>query len=143
MSLILKVKRIHPDAILPKYAHEWDSGMDLCACGEDSLMPGESKLFGTGLQVEIPRGYEMQIRPKSGLALKYRLTVLYSPGTVDSGYRGEVGVILINHGKRRYVVKKGEKIAQGVISKVEAVLIEGVENLSGSSRGEGGFGSTG
>ena len=143
MTIELKVKKIHPDAVLPSYAKPGDAGMDLCSYINYVLQPGERKLFGTGLKVEIPQGYEMQIRPRSGLALKVGITVVNTPGTVDSGYRGELGVILINHGSESYEIKKGERIAQGVISKIEEVLIKEVENLSDSERGVGGFGSTG
>lgn len=142
MPTEIKVKKIHPDAILPNYAHPGDAGMDLCSVEEYILEPEERKLFSTGLQVEIPPGYEMQIRPRSGLALKQGITVLNSPGTIDSGYRGEIGVILINHGEKPYEIKKGERIAQGVIGKIEEVLINDVDELSDSLRGQGGFGST-
>ena len=143
MTLEIKIKKIKPDAILPNYVHKGDAGMDLFSCENYTLDSGERRLFGIGLKVEIPEGYEMQLRPKSGLALKYGITVLNTPGTIDSCYRGEVGVILVNHGNEDYEVKKGEKIAQAVINKIEIVKVIEVEELSNSSRGEGGFGSTG
>ena len=143
MSIEIKIKKTHRDAILPKYAHEGDGGMDLFSLENYLIKAGERKLIETGLQVEIPRGYEMQIRPKSGLTLKYGITVLNTPGTIDSGYRGDVGVIVINHDKEDYEVKKGQKIAQAVINKIERVSIIESENLSNTKRGEGGFGSTG
>ena len=143
MSIEIKVKKINPDAIIPKYAHERDAGFDLYSVENYEINFRERVLVKTGLQVEIPRGYEMQIRPKSGLALKSGISVLNTPGTVDSGYRGEIGVILINHGSEIYAVKKGEKVAQVILNKIEKVLIVETENLSESSRGEGGFGSTG
>ena len=143
MTLEIKIKKISLDAILPNYVHKGDAGMDLFSCENYILGSGERRLFGLGLKVEIPEGYEMQIRPKSGLTLKYGITVLNTPGTIDSCYRGEVGVILINHGNEDYEVRKGEKIAQAVINKVEIVKIIEVKELSDSSRGEGGFGSTG
>jgi dUTP pyrophosphatase len=143
MSLEIKIKKINSEAILPHYMHKGDAGMDLFSCENYILGPGERKLFGIGLKIEIPEGYEMQIRPKSGLTLKYGITVLNTPGTIDSSYRGEVGVILINHRDEDYEIKKGEKIAQAVINRVETAEITEVEELSDSSRGEGGFGSTG
>jgi len=143
MPIKLKVKKIHPDAVIPSYAHPEDACFDLHSYINCVLKPGKRKIFGTGLRFEIPQGYEMQMRPRSGLALKNGITVLNSPATVDSGYRGELGIVLINHGSDNYEVKRGDKIAQGKISRVEEVLIEEVENLSESSRGEGGFGSTG
>ena len=143
MTLEIKIKKINSEAILPNYVHKGDAGMDLFSCENYILGSGERKVFGIGLKVEIPEGYEMQIRPKSGLASKYGITVLNTPGTIDSCYRGEVGVILVNHGHENYEIKKGEKIAQAVINKVEAVKIIEVEELSDTSRGGGGFGSTG
>ena len=143
MTIEIKIKKTNSEAILPNYVHEGDVGMDLFSCENYILTSGERKLFGVGLKVEIPEGYEMQIRPKSSLALKHGISVLNTPGTIDSGYRGEVGVILINHGNRSYEVNKGEKIAQAVINKIEIVEIIEVEELSDTSRGEGGFGSTG
>ena len=139
----IKIEKIFPDAILPSYAHPGDVGMDLFSYETYILKPGERRLFKTRLKVEIPEGYEMQIRPKSGLALNHGVTVLNTPGTIDAGYRGEVGVILINHGKEVYSIKKGDKIAQAVISSIERAVLEEVEKLEESSRGEGGFGSTG
>ena len=143
MPLEIKIKKIHSDAVIPKYAHKGDAGMDLFSCEDYNLKPGERKLFGLGFQVEILEGYEMQIRPKSGLSLKHGITVLNTPGTIDSCYRGEVGVILINQGNENYKVKKGEKIAQAVINKIEIVKVIEVEKLGETFRGERGFGSTG
>jgi dUTP pyrophosphatase len=141
--IVLKVRKVHPDAIVPRYAYEGDAAMDLFSVEDYILVEGERKLFGTGLSVEVPEGYEMQIRPRSGSALKHGITVLNSPGTIDSSYRGEVGVILINHSRKSYNINKGDRIAQAKISKVEKILIVESEKLSGSQRGEGGFGSTG
>jgi len=141
--MIMKVKKLHEDAIIPEYAHEsGDSGMDVFSV-EEVTIDEEPVLIKTGLSVEVPVGYEVQVRPKSGLALKKGLTVLNSPGTVDANYRGELGVILINHGKYIKVIQKGQKIAQIVVAQVERAEIEVVEDLSGTERGEGGFGSTG
>lgn len=143
MTLEIKIKKINSEATIPNYVHDGDAGMDLFSCENYTLKPRERKVFVIGLKFEIPKGYEMQIRPKSGLTLKYGITVLNTPGTIDSCYRGEVGVILINHGNEDYKVKKREKIAQAVINKIEIVKVIEVEELSNSSRGEGGFGSTG
>lgn len=143
MAIELKVEKIYSDAIIPSYAHSGDAAFDLNSYIDYVLQPGEWKIFGTGLKVEIPIGYEMQIRPRSGLASKTGVTVLNAPGTIDSGYRGELGIILVNHGKESYAVKKGERIAQGLISRVVEISIKEVEKLSDSVRGEGGFGSTG
>ena len=142
MPLEIKVRKINPDAKIPCYAHPGYAGMDLFSCEDYILKPGERRLFPTGLQMELPKGYEMQIRPKSGLALKHGITVLNTPGTIDSSYRGEVGIILFNSSGENYEVKSGEKIAQAVISKFETASIVEINELSETSRGEGGFGST-
>lgn len=139
----IKIEKIFPDAILPSYAHSGDAGMDVFSYETYILKPGERRLFKTGLKVEISEGYEMQIRPRSGLALNHGVTVLNTPGTIDAGYRGEVGIILINHGEKVYSIKKGDKIAQIVIGSVERAVLEEVEKLKESPRGESGFGSTG
>ena len=138
----LKIKRIHPLAKLPEYAHTGDAGMDLFAVAKLTLAPGQSALVKTGLTIELPDGTEAQIRPRSGLALNHQLTVLNSPGTIDHGYRGEVGVILMNHGTKSFEIEPGMKIAQMVIAPVMNVNIEEAD-LTESRRGEGGFGSTG
>lgn len=143
MSIEFKVKKMHPDAIIPSYAKEGDACMDISSYEDYTLKPGERKAIATGLQVEPPRGYEFQIRPRSGLAAKYGITVLNNPGTVDAGYRGEVKIILINLGQEEYSVKKGDRVAQGKVSPVEEVVIREYEELSDSARGSGGFGSTG
>ena len=118
----VSVQKLAADAVLPKYAHEGDAGVDLYSAINLNLKPGERALVPTGLKMAIPYGYEGQVRPKSGLALKHGLTVLNTPGTVDAPYRGEVGVIVINHDlKAAYEIKKGEKIAQMVFNKVEYV----------------------
>lgn len=138
-------KSNNPD---PVYAHKGDSGFDLRANLEEQfrLLPGEWKAIPTGLYFEIPIGFELQVRPRSGLSFKYGVTVLNSPGTVDSGYRGEIQVILINHSKEVFTIEHGDRIAQGVISPVltsEITNLNKVESLSETSRGEGKFGSTG
>jgi dUTP pyrophosphatase len=134
----------------PEFATDGASGFDLRAdLGEDetiTLGVGEYTMVPTGLYFEIPEGFELQVRPRSGLAAKHGVTVLNSPGTVDSDYRGEVKVILINHGTKPFVIENGERIAQGVIGGVmgkKMITFESVEELSDTERGEGGFGSTG
>jgi dUTP pyrophosphatase len=139
----LKVKKISEEAILPSYAHEGDAGLDLFSSEEKEIKPNESCLIKTGIKIELPKNTEAQIRPRSGLALKHCITVLNSPGTIDYGYRGEVGIILINHGKNTFKVEKGMKIAQMVVQKVINVSVLEVEELSETKRSEGGFGSTG
>ena len=139
----IKIQKINNDAVVAHYVHKGDAGMDLYSVEEVILAAGERKLIGTGLKFEIPMGFELQVRPKSGLAANFGVTVLNTPGTVDSGYRGEVKVILYNSSKNEYQVKKGEKIAQAVIAKYEEAEIEEVAELSETSRGDGGFGSTG
>ncbi|HSM79744.1 MAG TPA: dUTP diphosphatase [Bryobacteraceae bacterium] len=140
----LRIKRLSEEAKLPVYAHgpEEDAGMDLCSLETVSLAPNEPKLVSTGLSFEIPPGYEAQIRPRSGLALKHAITLPNSPATIDPGYRGEVRVILLNLGKSDYVVHKGDRIAQLVIAKYEAIEWE-EGDLAESVRGAGGFGSSG
>jgi len=128
---------------LPNYARQGDAGMDICAAEDDFLAPFNWKAVSTGLFVEIPEGYEIQIRSRSGLAFKYGVSVLNSPGTIDSGYRGEIKVILKNSDHRRYNIQKGERIAQMVVAPVTAAFLTEVSELSDSERGEGGLGSTG
>ena len=118
MNLEVKIKRIHDDALLPMQANPGDAGMDLYSIETAMIPSGEAKLIRTGLQIELPKGTEAQIRPRSGLALKHSVTVLNSPGTIDEGYRGEIGVIIINHGKETFIVEKSMRIAQMVIQSV-------------------------
>lgn len=139
----LKIKRLSPLATVPNYAHEGDAGLDLYAIGPTEIEPGESALIPTGISIELPIGYEAQIRPRSGIALKNKVTVLNTPGTIDAGYRGEIGVILINHGKIPFMVVSGMKIAQMVVKEVVAVDVVEVDGLNDTSRGADGFGSTG
>lgn len=139
----IKVLKVSESAIIPKYEHPNDSGLDLISIDELEIPSGESRLVHTGISIELPQGTEGQIRPRSGLALNHQITVLNTPGTVDEGYRGEIGVILINHGKNTFKVTKGMKIAQMVIAPVIRVEVEEVDTLSNTSRGVGGFGSTG
>lgn len=135
----LKIKRLQPDAKLPEYAKIGDSGMDVFSIEEVTLNSLERKLIGTGLALEIPSGYEIQVRPRSGMAIKYGIAVLNSPGTVDSSYRGELKIILFNTDSSYYNVRKGEKIAQIVLQKVEKAEIEEVDTLSETDRGTGGL----
>lgn len=140
----IQVNLLHPDAILPQYAHgpEEDAGMDLHAVEDVLLEPGVPALVPTGLAIELPPGFEAQIRPRSGLALRHAITLPNAPATIDPGYRGEIRVILLNLGREPYRVHKGDRIAQMVIARYEA--IEWVEaELSETRRGAGGFGSSG
>ena len=139
----LKVKRLNPAAILPSYARAGDAGLDLFAVKALSIAPGASALVPTGIAIELPPGTEGEVRPRSGLALKHAITVLNTPGTVDEGYRGEVGVILINHGQTMFAVEAGMKIAQLVVTPRIQVEVAEVAALQDSERGAGGFGSTG
>jgi dUTP pyrophosphatase len=142
--MIVLIKRLHPDAVIPCYAHGplEDAGLDLCSVADAVLVPNVAQAVPTGLSLEIPPGYECQVRPRSGLALKHSLTVANSPGTIDPGYRGEVKVILLNLGRENYQLHKGDRIAQMVVAKYEAIdLVE--SELSETERGAGGFGSSG
>ncbi|OFI06832.1 deoxyuridine 5'-triphosphate nucleotidohydrolase [Clostridium acetireducens DSM 10703] len=139
----LKIRKIREDSIIPKYAHKDDAGMDLYSA-EDKIIPsGETSLIHTGIQIELPKDTEAQVRPRSGLALKHSITVLNTPGTIDEGFRGEIGVILINHSKKDFKIEKGMRIAQMVIKPVLKVNVVEVDNLTETERGKGGFGSTG
>lgn len=129
--------------LMPKKAHHDDAAFDLRSRVDIDLIPGRSLLVPTGFFIELPVGFEAQIRPRSGLALKHDLTLTNSPGTIDAGYRGEVGIIMYNHGKETFVIKRGERIAQMVISELPDVELLCVDELSESIRGAGGFGSTG
>jgi len=160
----LKIKKLHPDAVIPKYGTPGASGFDLVALGDVTIGPGETKMVKTGIAVEVPPGFELQVRPRSGISLKTPLRVANAPGTVDSDYRGECCVILTNVSGVSNItmsrtdgllvdisfrapilmeIKKGERIAQGVICPVLQVEFEEVEELSDTSRGADGFGSTG
>ncbi|MFD0827333.1 dUTP diphosphatase [Neobacillus sp. M.A.Huq-85] len=143
MEYNVKVKLMNDDARIPYRAHEGDAGLDLFSIEEKIIKAGEAGLVRTGLQIELPKGTEAQIRPRSGLALKHAITVLNSPGTIDEGYRGEIQIILINHGKEDFKIEKQMRIAQMVIAPVLRVNIIETENLSDSVRLEGGFGSSG
>jgi len=140
----MRIQKLRPGALLPQYVHgpEEDAGMDLCAVEDATLEPGVPRLVPTGLAVEVPPGYEAQVRPRSGLALKHSITMPNAPGTIDPGYRGEVRVILLNLGREPYTIHAGDRIAQMIVARYEAV--EWVEcELAESRRGTGGFGSSG
>lgn len=139
----LKVTRLTEAALLPRYAHAGDAGLDLFAAVDLVLPSGGAALVRTGIAIELPPGTEAQVRPRSGLALTHAVTVLNTPGTIDEGYRGEVGVILINHGKTAFTVSPGMKIAQLVVASRLTVDVVEVDSLSGTARGTAGFGSTG
>ncbi|SRR6266851_452795 len=140
---VVKIKRIDPEARIPSYEHPGDSGADLYSVVDYVLQPFERKAIPTGLCAEVPVGFELQVRPKSGLALGSGVTVLNTPGTIDAGYRGEIKVITINLGSEAYHIKKGQKIAQLVMAPVIHADFEEAGELSESKRGAGGFGSTG
>jgi dUTP pyrophosphatase len=140
----IRIQRIHPAAILPKYAHgpQEDAGMDLCSVEDVTLEPQIPRLVPTGLTIELPPGYEGQVRPRSGLALKHAIGMPNAPGTIDPGYRGELRVLMINLGREPYTIHAGDRVAQLIVARYEAVeWVEG--DLAGSLRGQGGFGSSG
>lgn len=141
--MTVRFSRIHPESVLPRYAHPGDAGLDLCACEAATLAPGERRLVRTGLLMQLPPGTEGQVRPRSGLALKHGITLLNTPGTIDEGYRGELGIVLVNHGHESFAVLPGMRIAQLVVAPVLRVEIEEVADLTATARGSGGFGSTG
>ena len=146
-SVCVSVKRLpHGEGLpLPSHATEFSAGVDLLAAIESplTLQSGEHTIIPSGLAIALPPGYEAQVRPRSGLAAKHGVSVLNSPGTIDSDYRGEVGVILINHGPQPFTIERGMRIAQMVVAPVNAVTWSEMDALPESGRGEGGFGSTG
>ena len=143
----IRVKRLagNQDIALPSYETEGASGLDLRAAvnGELTLHPGEIRLVPTGLAISLPRGYEAQIRPRSGLALKHGVGMVNSPGTIDSDYRGEVGLVLINWGSAPFVIKRGDRIAQMIVTRVSRAEVLEADGLEPTERGEGGFGHSG
>jgi len=149
LGIKVKVKRVRADRDreipLPRYMTEHSSGMDLYAAidGEATLEPGERKLIPTGIALLIPKGYEGQVRPRSGLALRNGVTLVNTPGTIDADYRGEVGVLLINFGRQQFTVRRGDRVAQLVIAPVTQATIELVDELDDTPRSAGGFGHTG
>lgn len=144
---VLKLKigfvKTHEKAQIPKKKHASDSGFDLCAVEKVALLPRTPTLVSTGLKISLPKGYEAQVRSRSGLALKQNVCVLNSPGTVDNEYTGELGVILINHGSFTYFVEEGDRVAQLVIAPVVPADSVEIQSVEETVRGEGGFGSTG
>ena len=145
ITLLVRRKAGCEDLLLPRYMSEAAAGMDVCAAVDEpiALEPGDVKLVPTGLFLAVPEGYEVQVRPRSGLALKHGLVVVNSPGTIDSDYRGEVGVIVGNVGRRPFTITRGLRIAQLVVAPVERAEVRLVEELPDSRRGDGGFGSSG
>ncbi len=143
----IKIKRLEhgKDLPLPRYMTEWSAGMDIYAAVDTEIVlrPGERKLVPTGISVSIPPGFEAQIRPRSGLAIKYGIGMLNSPGTIDADYRGEIKIILINLGDKPFIIKRGDRIAQMIINKISYAKIKLVDELPPTNRGEGGFGHTG
>ena len=145
-NIELKIKKIDDyDLPLPAYETKGSSGMDIRAWTEEDIVlnPGEIKLVPTGISISLPRGYEAQIRPRSGLALKHGIGFVNSPGTIDSDYRGEIGIIMTNFGSEPFTVKKGDRIAQMVIARIYQARILEVDDLDSTTRGDGGFGHSG
>lgn len=141
----IRIKKIGRQSGLPNYETSGSAGMDLSASLEESIVlePGERHLIPTGIAIQLPQGYEAQVRPRSGLAVKYGIGMVNSIGTIDSDYRGEIKVPLINHGSEPFVIQHGDRIAQMIVARYERVEWEQVENLDDTERGEGGFGHTG
>jgi dUTP pyrophosphatase len=137
------IRRLVEDVPLPAYARKGDAGMDLCAAEAATLAPGGRALVPTGIAVALPEGHAGFVLPRSGLALRHGITVLNAPGLIDAGYRGEVKILLVNHGDAPVILARGDRIAQLVVQRVERAHCEHVDVLPTSDRGEGGFGSTG
>lgn len=135
----------HSDNPLPTYQTVQSAGMDLHAWLQESvtIAPGERRMIGTGLHIALPAGYEAQVRPRSGLAFKNGITVVNSPGTIDADYRGEIGIVLINHGNEEFTIKSGDRIAQMVIAQYSQAIWVQVDELDSTARGEGGYGHSG
>ena len=148
-DIVIEIRQLpHAEGLpLPSYQTALAAGLDLVAAVPDdapvTLAPGQYALVPTGLAIALPLGYEAQIRPRSGLAAKHGVTVLNAPGTVDADYRGDIGVVLINHGDAPFVIRRGERIAQMIVGAVARAELVPVANLSATPRGSGGFGSTG
>ncbi|GAA1309506.1 deoxyuridine 5'-triphosphate nucleotidohydrolase [Planotetraspora silvatica] len=144
MSVEVLIHRLDAGLPLPSYAHPGDAGADLCATVDVELLPGERAVVGTGIAIALPDGYAAFVHPRSGLAAKFGITLVNAPGTVDAGYRGEIKVTLINTDTKEAVrLKRGDRIAQLVVQRVEKAAFHEVERLPGSARGANGFGSTG
>ncbi|WP_022849801.1 dUTP diphosphatase [Limisalsivibrio acetivorans] len=142
-SFTVRIVSSEGEEHIPSYTTSGSAGVDLRAAEEGRILCGEWKLVSTGLKMEIPKGYEGQVRPRSGLALKHGVTVLNSPGTIDSDYRGDIGVILMNNSAQTFVYEKGDRIAQMVFAKTERAVFEHVETLEDTDRASGGFGHSG
>lgn len=142
-SVLVGVKKLDKEGKIPVYSSEEAAGADLHSVEEVTIQPGERKLVRTGIAIELKPGFQAEVRPRSGLALKHGITVVNTPGTIDSDYRGEIGVILINHGDKPFEIKVGDRIAQLVIMPVILGDFSWTSALTESARGEGGFGSTG
>lgn len=140
---VLRVRRLDPDVPLPSYAHPGDAGLDLASAEQRVLEPGERAAVSTGIAVAVPDGWVGLVHPRSGLSLREGVTVVNAPGTVDSGYRGELKVLLVNLGDRPVEISRGERIAQLVLQRVGRAVVEEVDELDDTTRGAGGFGSTG
>ncbi len=141
----IQIKKLREDAVLPRYMTELAAGMDICALVDEEMLlkPGERCLVPTGLAFSIPAGFEIQVRPRSGLAIKHGIALVNSPGTIDADYRGEVRIIMINHGDDEFVIQSGDRIAQLVVATVCQAVLEEVDELDDTARGAGGFGHTG
>lgn len=141
----IKVKKLHPLAVVPCYMTEHAAGMDLCTVIESKIVlaPGERTLLPTGLAMEIPPGYEGQVRPRSGLALKSGVALVNAPGTIDADYRGEIGIIVINHGSEPVAFHPGDRVAQLIIAPVTRAVFAEADELADTARSAGGFGHTG
>ena len=144
-SPVIRIKKLHPQAIVPKYMTELAAGMDVCATPEQAicLEPGQRCLVPTGLAMAIPAGYEVQVRPRSGLAVKHGITLINSPGTIDADYRGEVKIGLINLGREPYCIRRGDRVAQMILAPLVQARLQVRELLDETERGSGGFGHTG
>lgn len=143
MATTIEFKKLNDNAVLPSFANEGDAGLDICSVQDLVLEPGKRALVKTGVAIQLPKGWEAQVRSRSGLAYKHGVAVLNSPGTIDEPYRGEIGVILINHGEEPYTISVGDRIAQLVLRRTEEVIPVFVDELTETNRGTGGFGSTG
>jgi len=142
---LIQIKKFSDQVLIPKYETPGSSGMDISAFTKENIIiqPGQKALIPTGFALSIPKGYEIQIRPRSGLAAKNNISVLNTPGTIDSDYRGEIKVILINFGNEKFIVENGTRVAQMVMCPIIQAKLEVVKDLTETTRGDGGFGSTG
>lgn len=145
-ELLIPIRQLpgQEDLPLPCYMTAQAAGMDVCAAvrSNTTIAPGERMLIPTGIAIELPPGFEAEIRPRSGLAIKYGITLVNSPGTIDADYRGEVGLLVINHGRDPFVVRRGERMAQMVVHPVSRIAWQAKNELAATARGEGGFGHT-